>query len=218
MGGAGKAAAEKAAAGKGSPVRRSRRSGPTAERTGGYDELLPLLPPWGEVMVIVTRRSVRLQRHAVAPALLRPGWRWHGGQWLAPCVANWPPPPKPPPPPPPLLGGPPLQAPIRMPPTPSKEALAAAAAAAAAQAAAAASATAAVTASAQPEEDAGKAAANWNAAEEDATGGEDTVAEADAMQVEAKAAAVPSTKPAQTSAFARAAAAALRSGGEDGRR
>ena len=94
------------------------------------DELMPELPPWGETVAIVTRRSIRMQRHVVAPSLLRPGWRWNGG-WSAPCVAAWPPPPKPPPKQ--LTAGASLAPPpVNIPPAPSKEALAAAAAAAAA--------------------------------------------------------------------------------------
>ena len=65
----------------------------TTSGSNAVDELAIALPPWEDVMAIVTRRSLRLQRHAVAPTLLRPGWKWTG-EWSAPCVATWPPPPE----------------------------------------------------------------------------------------------------------------------------
>ena len=76
-----------------SPTRRRSRRTSSTERL--RDDLAPCLPPWEHTMAIVTRRSARMQRHAVAPTLLRPGWRW-GGAWSASCIAP------PPPPPPPL--------------------------------------------------------------------------------------------------------------------
>ena len=83
-----------AAAGAPSATSPARRRSSRAIVTKEADALAPSFPPWEQTTVIVTRRSARMQRHAVHPSQLRPGWQWKG-TWSAPCIAPTPPAPPP---------------------------------------------------------------------------------------------------------------------------
>ena len=76
-----------AAAGAPSATSPARRRSSRAIVTKEADALAPSFPPWEQTTVIVTRRSARMQRHAVHPSQLRPGWQWKG-TWSAPCIAS----------------------------------------------------------------------------------------------------------------------------------
>ena len=41
--------------------------------------------PWEQAMAIISRRSAHVERLAVTPEIVRPGWTW-SGRWDAPCV------------------------------------------------------------------------------------------------------------------------------------